>query len=220
MKNATFLTEMYPGKEATLWTPCLYDFFDRYEPELPISECFRSPSQKGPWYRKREQRSTLKIDGEVLKEPGHKEFLPKIGAMFGHDLTVDSYRFPPKRDIAGISPDILIIHPNNQGVVIIENKPYYGGSKFDGNQGVNGDYVAFVRWLNERNIPTEYLVIHSSSWQQHEKVYRLQCELQDHFGSLLLEDIFHQMTRYNFKHEAITEDWSDFTDKSSDYAHT
>jgi hypothetical protein len=137
MQNATYLTERYPGKETEFWTPCIYDFFCQYKPELAVSACIVAPSTGGPWYEAREQSRSLKIEGDILKEPGPEEFLLKIGTTFRLNLLDDPKRFPAKGDIAGITPDILVIRPHMQGVYVIENKPYYE-SRFDGNQGPDG----------------------------------------------------------------------------------
>lgn len=219
MRNATYLTEKYPGRESDLWTPCIYDFFCQYRPELPVSICIESPSPNGPWYESMKQTPFLKIDGEILKEPGPEVFLPKIGVMYGVDLVNDPARYTTRGDIAGIFPDILLIRPNRQGVYIIENKPYYESS-FNGNQGPGGAYIDFIKWQNARGIPFDYLIIQSiSSKNEHySKVKQIQDELPGHFGILLFEDIFRQMANSNFTYEFIRENWADFTEKGSDYA--
>ena len=223
MKNATFLTQNYPRNEKGLWTPCIYDFFCRCKPDLPVAAYIRSPSGRVPVYESRQHSPILRVDdGEVLREPGLYQCLAKIDAMFGMGLTVDPGRYPPRGDIAGIAPDIVVLHRDKPGMCIIENKPYYE-SHFAPHQGPGGAYIDFVSWLNGKEVPTEYMVIHSSSWSEYLKVKKLQDELQkdrpqSYFGSLLLEDIFLQMARHKFTYSPVAERWEDFTDKSPDFA--
>ena len=217
MPNATFLTEKYPGQESELWTPCIDTFFRIHAPLLPVSVCIDAPSAKGPWFESRKQSPYLHVVGEVLKEPGPDEFLPRIGAMFGLDLTNHPGRVTTMGDIAEIYPDMVLIKPNRHGISIMENKPYYR-STFDGNQDAGGAYIACVNWLNAVGIPCEYLLIHSISWQKYPMVKEVQEVLKARFGVILLEDIFSAMAKYQFKYDPITEAWSPFTEKGSDYA--
>jgi hypothetical protein len=132
---------------------------------LPIF--VRINPSNGLYYERRKHSTTIKIDGEVLQESWRDQFLPRIEAMFRSNLLDD----PEKRNtIALINPDIIVIQP--QRVHVIENKPYYE-SKFDGNQGPGGAYIAFVKWLNNNKIPCEYLLIHSSSWKEYEQVKKI-----------------------------------------------
>lgn len=217
-KNATYLTEKYLGRESSLWTPCIHRFLINYRPELPISACIDVPSSNGPWYELRKEAPSLKVVGDVLPaELGPEVFLQRIGDMYGRDLSNDLSRNSASGDITGIYPDIVLIQPNRTGVYVLENKPYYH-SKFDGNQFAGGAYTSFVEWLNNMGIPTQYLVIQSASWREYAKVYELQGLLKDRFGVLLLEDVFSAMAQVGYKYDPITEDWSLFTNKSSDFA--
>jgi len=216
-RNATYLTEMFSGNETDLWTPCIYDFFCRHNPELRVSACIDSPSQNGPWYEARKRDPFLKVEGTILKEPSPDEFLRQVGATFGLGLMSDPRRFTTSGNIAGISPDIVIIRPGRQGVCIIENKPYYRSS-FTGNQGPGGAYTEFVLWLNGRGIPCQYLIIHSTSWEKYPQVKQLHQELPGRFGSLLLEEIFLQMARHRFSYPLVMKNWDEFAEKGSDYA--
>jgi hypothetical protein len=75
----------------------------------------------------------------------------------------------------------------------LENNPCYG-STFDGNQGPDSAYVAFVRWLNRKDVHCEYLLIMPISWKkEYNKVLQLREDLENSFGVLLLEDIFDAM---------------------------
>ncbi len=217
MSNATYLTDRYPGQESELWTPCIDTFFRVHSPLLPVSACIHAPSANGPWFQSRKQSPSLHLVGDVLKEPGPDEFLPRIGAMFGLDLTNHPGRVTNMGDVAGIYPDIVLVKPSKQGVSIIENKPYYGSS-FDGNQGAGGAYVACVNWLNSVGLPCEYLLIHSISWKGYAMVKDVQDILKDRLGVILLEDIFAAMAEAQFEYKRIKEAWSSFTDKGSDYA--
>jgi hypothetical protein len=219
MQNATWLTDQYPGREDELWTRCIYEFFCRYNPQLPISSCIESPAPKGPWYQSRKLSPRLKIDGDILKHSVTDEFLTKISANYGLNLTDDPDTYPEGNDIAGIDPDIILIKSQKKGVSLIENKPYYS-STFDGNQGPGGAYIQFVLWLNKRKIPCEYILIHSIGWSdsQYQKEIQIQEDLQSSFGIIFLEDIFEQMNRYKFSYRAVKECWSDYTDKGADYA--
>jgi hypothetical protein len=217
MQNATYLTERYPGRERELWTPCFYDFFRRYEPDLPVSACIEFPSPAGPWYESRRRIPFLGIKGDIIRERWPDEFLPTAEARFGLNLMNDPARFPARGDIAGICPDIVVIRPEKQGLYVIEVKPYYESS-FDGNQGPGGAYIDFVIWLNKRDVPCEYLVVQSISLQAYPIVKQIQDALRDHFGVLLLEDIFAEMGKCAFSYPPITERWSDFTDKGTDFA--
>jgi hypothetical protein len=217
MSNATYLTEKYPGQESELWTPCIDLFFRVHTPLLPVSVCIDAPSAKGPWFESRKQSPYLKVVGDVLREPGPDDFLPRVGARYGLDLMNHPGRITTKGDIAGICPDIILIKPDKQGVSIIENKPYYE-STFDGNQGPGGAYIDCVDWLNAAGIPCEYLLIHSISWKQYPTVKQVQDIVRDRFRVVLLEDIFVAMAQNQFKYGPIREPWSQFAEKGSDYA--
>ena len=216
-KDATCLTEKYPGQESELWTPCIYDFFCAYKPSLFVTACINDPLPTGPWFKPREQSDFLKIDGDVLKEASQDVFLPKIGEMFGIDMMNDPGRYVEGNDIAGIVPDITVILPDRQGVYIIENKPYFE-STFDGNQGLGGAYIDFVKWLNKKTIHCQYLIVQPISWKAYSKVKQVQDEIPIYFGILLLEDIFLNMTKHGFSYDRINERWCDFSNKGSDYA--
>ncbi len=217
MPNATYLTEKYPRQESVLWTPCLHDFFINCVPFLPVSICIDAPSPKGPWYKSREQSPILRVSGDLLKEPGPNEFLRVIGCRFDLDLINHPGRFTTKGDIAGIYPDLVLIKPNKHGISIMENKPYYE-STFDGNQGPGGAYIDCVDWLNTVGIHCEYILIHSISWKQYPRVKEIQDVLKGRFGVILLEDIFNAMDQHKFRHELISEPWTQFGEKGSDYA--
>ncbi|MGC9975999.1 MAG: hypothetical protein ABSC57_04685 [Syntrophales bacterium] len=219
MQDATCLTDKrkYSGKESELWTPCIYDFFCRCTPILPVSTCTRpAPKNSAPWYT---SRNSLKIEGDMYIEPGPNQFMYKIAETFDRKLINDPSRFTQKGDITGIYPDIVVILPNRQGVLVIENKPYGDGSTFDGNQGPGGAYVDFVKWLIRKGIHCEYLVIMPISWNAgYGDVVQLRKDLENDFGVLLLEDIFAAMSKHNFKYERVSENWRDFSDKGGDYA--
>lgn len=217
MQDATYLTdEKYPGKESELWTPCIYDFFYRYRPKLLVSTCILPAPKSAPFYTSRKQAPSLKIEGDMYIEPSSNQFLYKIAEMFDRKLMFDESRNTEIGDITGINPDIVVVLPMRQGVLIIENKPYYG-STFDGNQGHNGAYVRFVKWLNSKDIHCEYLVIMPISWKNgYSKVAQLCEDLT--FGVLLLEQIFDAMATHNFRYETVKENWRDFSDKYGDYA--
>ena len=216
-QNATYLTEKYPGQEDSLWTPCIFDFFSKHTPglKLPISSCIKEPSNRRV-YERRKHSGTLNFDGEVFKtnDKDLSEFLPRIDAVFGSNLNNDPVR--EVNDIAGISPDIFLFQPKKEGVYIIENKPFYE-SILDGNQGPGGAYIKFVKWLHNNNVPCEYLIIHSSSWKEYQKVKQIQAELWPHFGLLLLEQIFLEMAKKEFTYPAISENWMNYTYTKPDY---
>jgi hypothetical protein len=220
MQDATYLTDIkHPGKEAELWTPCIYDFFYRYRPKLPVSTCILPEQNRAPYYTSRKQAPFLKIEGDMYIEPGPNQFLYKIAEMFDRKLMFDQSKNTEIGDITGIDPDIVVILPRQQGVLVIENKPYGNGSTFDGNQGCGGAYVHFVNWLNSKGIHCEYLIIMPIAWNEYGKVVELCEDLGNIFGVLLLEDIFAAMSRDRFKYETVTENWRDFSDKDEDYAY-
>jgi len=216
MRNATYLTEKYPGQESELWTSCIDSYFRIHAPLLPTSVCIEAPLAQGPWFERRKESPYLKVVGEVLREPGPNDFLPPVGERFGLDLLNHADRVTMKGDIAGIYPDFVLIKPNRQGVSIVENKPYYE-STFDGNQGAGGAYIDCVNWLNTVGVPCEYLIIHSVSWKQYPMVKKVQGILEDSFGVLLLEDVFGAMAQDGFKFDAVKEPWLSFAEKGSDY---
>jgi len=220
MQDATYLTdEKYPGQEAELWTPCIYDFFCRCKPTLRVSTCILPEPNSAPYYTSRKQVPSLKIEGDMYIEPGPHQFLYKISEMYNTNLMNDQSRITEIGDIAGINPDIVVILPKQQGVLIIENKPYYS-STFDGNQGPDGAYFRFVQWLNdEKHIHCEYLVIMPISWKNgYSEALQLCEKLGNSFGVLLLEDIFAAMSNAHFRYETVKENWGDFSDKGGDYA--
>lgn len=221
MHDATCLTDIkYPGKEEELWTPCIYDFFCRCKPTLRVSTCIHPAPNKAPYYTSRQLRPSLKIEGDMLNiHPKPHQFLNKISEMFDPNLMNDSSWMTETGDITGIYPDIVVILPKRQGVLVIENKPYGDGSTFDGNQGLGGAYVEFVRWLNCKGIHCEYLITMPISWNNgYRGVFQLCEALENSFGVLLLEDIFAAMSRHHFRYEGITENWRDFSYKGVDYA--
>jgi hypothetical protein len=225
MSDATILTDMYPGKENEIWTPCIYEFFCQNKPQLqlPISSCIESPAPQGPWYQSRKPSSYLKIDGDIIEHPVTDEFLTKIGKNHELNLIEDPDRYLKGNDIAGITPDIILIKPEKKGVFIIENKPYGSGpSSFYGNQGPGGAYIEFVLWLNRKKIPCEYIVICPIGWtpREYQKEIEIQNQMQRFFGIIFLEDIFEQMSKYKFSYPVIKEQWKDYTEKGADYDYT
>lgn len=218
-ENATFLTEKYPGQEKQLWIPCIYNFFQKIKPKLSVSKCIESPSQGGPWYESRQKSPFLHIEGDILMEPIRDDFLEKISTRFGIDLIgLSSGRITATGDITGIGPDIIIIKPNKQGIYIIEIKPY-SWSSFTGNQEYSGAYLKFINWLNYKNIPCEYFVVKSIGCTPslYENVLKIQKNITNHFGILLLEDIFSVMDKTNFEYPDINEKWGEYSDKGFDY---
>lgn len=221
MQDATYLTdEKYPGKESELWTPCIYDFFYRYKPMLSVSTCIHIDVPNSALYTSRKQSRFLKIEGDMYIEPSPNQILYKIADTFDRNLMFDkSSRSSQNGDITGIDPDIVIILPRHQGVLLIENKPYGDSSKFGGNQGPDGAYVKFVKWLNGKGISCQYLVIMPIAWPKGENKVRQLCEnLQNNFGVLLLEHIFTTMSTHNFRYEIVKENWRDFSDTVGLYA--
>ena len=213
-KNATYLTQEYPGQEDTLWTPCLYDFFCKFSLELPTYCCINSPSNEGPWYK--QDNNIIKTQGFIYSQKEPEDLLDKIGTSYSVDLKKNPSRYKEKGDIAGIKPDIVIIDRQEQGVILMENKPYYH-STFDGNQEPpDGAYIDFVRWLNEENIPTLFAVIHSSSWNTYSQVKQLNDLMGKQYASVMLEDIFWLMSQKNFQYNDISEHWSAYTNKKPD----
>jgi hypothetical protein len=218
-QNATYLTdrEEYKGEDY-LWTQCIFEFFRKHTPglKLPISSCINEPSN-GRVYERRNDSGTLNFEGEVFKTNDRilSEFLPRIDAVFGSNLNNDPVR--ERDNIAGISPDIFLFQPKKEGLYIIENKPFYGRSVLDPNQGPGGAYIKFVKWLNKNVVPCEYLIIHSSSWKEYKKVKQIQEELGSYFGILLLEHIFLEMARREFTYPPISENWINYTNTKPDY---
>jgi len=214
LKNATHLTDKYPGQEPELWTPCVHKFLCDFRPALPTYHCLKDPQVNGPWYKLTEQ--TVLTDGTIVCEQGYETLLGSIEDAFGVRLVQSSSRFTDIGDIAGIVPDIVIIDSNSKCVNILENKPYYG-SRFDGNQmPPDGAYIRFVEWLNRKGITTRLNIIHSSSWKEYHKVKQLNELLKDCYGSVMLEDIFQMMHQKNYHYRGVVENWGDFIDKSSD----
>mgnify|MGYP001589451352 CR=1 FL=1 len=163
-------------------------------------------------------------DDKILVHPHQGDFLSEIKSRFPKFNEQD--RYPDGQDIAGIRPDLLIIpgaksQGPNARVYLIENKPY---DTFNptGNQEAGGDYDRFVKWLNKSYVPCQYLLIQSigMGWEDYKKVQDIQKGLPDHFGVLLLEDLFAEMQRCNFRYSPITdtEPWGGYTDKGQDYA--
>ncbi len=220
MTDATGLTDKdkYLGQETELWTPCIYDFFCRCTPKLPVSTCILPVPEGAPWYTSRRQTPILKIEGDTYIEPAPSQFLYKISEVFYRSLMFDRSRFTERGDISGINPDIVVILPQQQGVLVIENKPYYV-SPFDGNQVPGGAYVDFVKWLNSKGVRCQYLVIMPISGRDKEygEVVQLCKDLRDSFAVLLLEDIFAAMSNHHFKYETVKENWLDFSDKGNGY---
>jgi len=220
MQDATYLTdEKYPGKESELWTPCIYDFLYRYKPKLLVSTCIHQVAPNSAPYTSRKQAPFLKIEGDMYIEPSPNQILYKIADTFDRNLMFDkSPRSSNNGDITGIDPDIVVILPKQQGVLIIENKPYGDKSNFGGNQGPDGAYVNFVKWLIGKGIHCEYLVIMPIAWKEENKVRQLCEKLKNNFGVLLLEHIFTTMSTHNFRYEIVKENWRDFSDTVGHYA--
>jgi hypothetical protein len=218
MQNATYLTEKYPGKEEGLWTPCLIKFFEEH-PTLPISVPISNLNSDGHCYELRKVAPFLEINGTVLMDRGNDIFLSEIEKTFFKVLRNDEGRYldNPKRDIAGINPDIMVIVPN-KGVYLFENKPYDSIS-WTGNQGPDGAYVQFVNWLNNKGIHAEYIIIHSIGVgdKNDSVIMNIKKILGENYGSILLEDVFAKMDEIGFKYPLPFEDWKDFTDKGSDF---
>jgi hypothetical protein len=217
--NATWLTCKYPGKEDVLWTPCIRKFFLEKKPILPVSACIDSLTN-GPRYTARMRSRYLHVDGKLLPPNcGPGVFLPKISARFGLNLGIHPGRYRivngNNYDIAGLVFDMVLIKPGQQGIVIMENKPYYE-STLTFNQGVGGDYIRFVRWLDRLNIPCEYIIICSTSWNVDLKPIQDELTLNC-FGLVFIEDIFSAMAGYKFRYPSIHEPWSLFTNKAPDY---
>ena len=216
MQNATWLTQKFPRSEREFWTPCIYKYLIQCKPQLPVSVCL------GPCgdYKcgRRKTFPSISLEGDVCKEPKLDVLLGKIEGAFEVNLRDDPKRFSAGNDIAGFSPDILVIRPNKQGVYLMENKPYYE-SELDGNQIPGGAYAEFTRWINGRVPRCEYLVIRSISMRKspHKKLFRLQEDLKNLFGIVLLEDVFLQMHKDDFRFPGMTESWNDYTDKSPDF---
>ena len=218
--NATYLTDKYLGQEDTLWTPCIYEFFLKKKPLLPVSACIENSTANGPRYTARMRSRYLHVDGDLLQTNcGPTQFLPAISARFGINLMSDPGRYRivngQAYDIAGLVFDMVLIKPGQQGIVIMENKPY-DGSRPTFNQGVGGAYIDFVRWLDRLNIPCEYIIICSTSWNVDLKPIQDELTLNC-FGLVFIEDIFSVMADYQFKCPSIHESWSLFTDKAPDY---
>lgn len=219
MQNASYLTEKYSGKEEVLWTPCLFDFFEKYHPTLPVSVPILSPDQNAHCYQSRAVAPLLEINGIILLDKGFDVFLSVIEETFSVELKKDEGRYLDnfKRDIAGINPDIMFIAPQ-KGVYLLENKPYDHIS-WTGNQGPNGDYVEFVKWLNNKGIHAEYIIAHSIGiGDKHDSVIMdIREILGDHYGSILLEDVFEKMGEVGFEYPGISEDWKAFSEKGECY---
>jgi hypothetical protein len=212
MQNATYLTEKHYGKEHHLWSPCIAAFFRDCKPELPVSVPILKTDPDSIHYKSRQEAPFLLIDREPLYEKDNKIFMSEIDAAFKKNLENDPGRYINNCDIAGINPDMVLIVPE-KGVYLLENKPYDSIS-WTGNQGPNGDYVKFVKWLNYKGIHTEYIIIHSIGVKNDQVIMDIKESLGNRYGSILLEDVFAKMSDEGFIYPGISEDWKEYTEKS------
>ena len=219
MKNATYLTQQHPGKESPFWTKCINEYLTKVHPRLPISSPIANPNPKGPWYRRRTLRPSIEFGPLSLccQEPTRDKFLPQIESAFGKNLAADPNIRTQAGDVSGIQPDIFVMFPDRAGVVLMESKPY-DGSIFDGNQGADGAYCRFVKAMNALGVPTQYLLICSISWKPYDKIVQLHGALEESFGVLLLEDVFANMGKDEFKYCDLT-NWGEYSEKGGDYEH-
>jgi len=149
-QDATELTKLIKD-EKDFWTPCIYRFLET-QPALQLPVCTCVPEVKHPPYFRRSR--TVALTGQLFKEIPGQEFLRAIDSKLASDRSVQL----PEGDVSGITPDLAIVNREEHRYLMIENKPF-DHSRFDGNQGPCQSYPKFVKWLRDKKVNCEYLVI-------------------------------------------------------------